>query len=533
MMKRTGNGSLIYKYLKLITFTALSLSFSWTSAAETQDILRFRLTGDPATLDWNLAHTSHETYIIMNIMEGLVEEGPDLKPVPALAESWTISADGKTYTFQIRKNVKWTDGQPLSAQQFVDSWLRLLSPASKSNYADFLFGIVNAEAFHKGKIKDPDLVGIKALGPNSLEIKLRQPLPYFIHIPTFWVTFPIRMDLIKKFSSSWANSRNLVTLGRYKLKKWEKNKLIELEANANHYSPLKEGRNPIHIEGHIERDDKKARILFQEGKIDFLTDITTSDLLTLKLKNQRIEYYPYLATYYLGFNFKKKTTQDLNMRRAIALAINKEQIPTLLQGGQKVSTGWVAPGIDGSKTQVQAEGSLYDAQAALVKAGFPEGRGLSKLSLIVESFDGSKQLGDFLANNLRTRLGIEIAPQYPSPEEFQRLRKSGKADLFLGHWGADYPDAASFFEIFESQSGNNHTAWKNPTYDQLVQKAEQTLDSDDRLELYKKAETILTQTDIAIVPLFYKSNSAVISKKIKELKISPLNYLFFKDVVVQ
>jgi oligopeptide transport system substrate-binding protein len=193
--------------------------------------LRFRLSGDPATLDWNLAQTSFETHVIMNLMEGLVEEGADLKPRPALAESWIVSPDGLAYTFKLKAGVKWSDGRALRAQDFVDSWLRLLSPKAGSGYASFLYDVENAEAYHSGKLKDPSKVGVKAVGDATFQVRLRRRVPYFLHIPTFWVTFPVRLDLIRKHGSAWATPGKIATLGPFLLKEWKKGKSIVLERN--------------------------------------------------------------------------------------------------------------------------------------------------------------------------------------------------------------------------------------------------------------------------------------------------------------
>ena len=182
-----------------------------------QQIFRMRLSGEPATLDWSLAHTMIETYVLMNLMEGLVAFDSSLKVVPALAKSWKVTEKGTRYTFQIRKNVKWSDGVELKAQDFVYSWKRLLSPVTAASYAYFLFDIVGAREFHSGKMTDFSKVGIKALNDHTFTVKLKYPVAYWKYIPSFWVTFPLRKDIVEKFGTAWAKPGAMQTVGPFTL----------------------------------------------------------------------------------------------------------------------------------------------------------------------------------------------------------------------------------------------------------------------------------------------------------------------------
>lgn len=490
--------------------------------------LRFRLTGDPTTLDWNLAQTSYETYVIMNIMEGLVEEGADLKPHPALAESWDISPDGLTYTFKLRSGVKWSDGKSLRAQDFVDSWIRLLSRKSGAGYATFLFDVENAEAFHAGKISDPSQVGVKAVGDGVLQVKLRRRVPYFLHIPSFWVTFPVRSDLIRKYGAAWATPGKIATLGPYLLKDWKRGKQILLERNPAYTTPPPVAR----IEAVVEPDEQKARALFVVGKLDFLLNATTEDLILARSEQSanRVEQYPYLATYYLGFNVRHPEVRDGDVRRALAAALDRQSLPSVLQGGQTVASSFVPEGLDGYSPPAYEPMSLYDARGALIRAGYVESRGFPKLSLWVERMDGSEALSSQIVKSLQQAFGITVVPHSGSPTEYISVLKKGEADIFVRHWGADYPEPSNFLEVFESESGNNFTGWKSAEYDQLLLRARDAADSKQRIDAYLQAEHLLVQKESVIVPLFRRRNTVLIGPRVKDFSISPLNYLFLKGV---
>lgn len=495
--------------------------------------LRFRLTASPVTLDWNLARSSHETYIIMNLMEGLVEEGPDLKPRAALAESWEISPDGRVYTFTLRPGVKWSDGQPLKAADFEASWLRLLDPKTKSSYASFLFDVENAEGYRAGRIKDSAAVGIKALAPNKLQIRLKRRVPHFLHLTSFWVTFPVRADLVRKHGSSWATPGKIATLGPYLLKEWKKGKSIVLARNPQYFGRLAP-EAPKEVEAVIETDDRKARQLFESGRLDFLLNATTQDLLKTRETGAstsiRVEQYPYLATYYLAFNVKAGPLKDPSIRKAIALAVDREAIPSLLQGGQTVATSWFPPGIEGHSRGIGLTGTLADARQSLGRAGFVEGSRFPVLQLYVEKFDGAQKMADFISRSLSDKLGIRVESHLGMPAELGKPLSD--ASLILTHWGADYPDATNFLEVFERSSGTNYTGWSDAEFDSALERARQASDAGERLVAISAAEKLLVEREALILPLFYKKNTVLLGKRVRQFGISPLNYLFLKGVAM-
>lgn len=490
--------------------------------------LRFRLTAEPNTLDWTLARSSHETYVIMNLMEGLVEEGPDLRVRPALAEHWEVSPDGKTYTFFLREGVKWSDGRPLKASDFEDSWFRLLDPKTRSDYASFLFEIENAEAFYRGKISDRAKVGIKALSPTKFQVKLRQRVPYFEHLMTFWVTFPIRADLIQKHGKKWATPSNMATVGPYVLSGWKKGKSIQLKKNPQYFGAVS-SQAPEMVEALVEPNDQKARELFSAGKIDVLLNATTQDLMKPQSGGTRVEQYPYLATYYLGFNVKAGPLKDPEIRKALSLAIDREAIPSVLQGGQTAARSWFPPGIPGVQERAPEQSSgLYEARAALSKAGYTEGQRFPKLTFLIDKFDGAERLGSYIVDSLKQKLGIQAEARYGTIAD---LKKSGaEVSIFIARWGADYPDAENFLSVFESGNGTNLTGWTSKEYDTLLEQVRRSADPVARVDAVGRAEDILLRKEFVILPLFYKKNTVLLGKRLEKFEISPLNYLFLKNV---
>ena len=193
--------------------------------------LRINLETEPPSLDWSLATDGVSIIAIEQLMRGLTRLGPDLRPEPELAQSWEVSPDGRTYRFTLRPGVVWSDGVPLVAQHFVDSWLRLLAPATAAEYAYFLFPVKNARAYNAGEITAPDAVGVHARGDAVLEVELEAPLVYFPALVNFMVTFPQRRDLIERFGERWTEPPNLVTLGPFVLEEWRHEYRLVLRAN--------------------------------------------------------------------------------------------------------------------------------------------------------------------------------------------------------------------------------------------------------------------------------------------------------------
>ena len=488
--------------------------------------VKFRIPTDPATLDWTLARSSSETYIILNLMEGLVRHDENLKIAPALAASWSTSEDGKRYTFKLRPGVKWSDGRVLKAQDFVDSWLRLADSKVHSDYSHFLDGIAGMEKFHShGTRADVDL---RASDDLTLEMGLKNPIPYFLHLLTFWVTFPERADLIAKFGKTWTEASHLAVLGPYRLTSWKKGSKIELSRNPLYYDSV---HGPERVEVQIEPNEKKARDSFRAGETDLLLNATTEDLIQSPgLANQ----FPYLATYYLGFNHRNPILKDLSVRRAIAYAIKREEIPAALQGGQVPAKGFIPPGLDGAAATARESGSLYDARGALSKSAHPEGAGIPKLSLLLTASEGGIRLGDLIRTQLQKNLGIEVENRVlESGTQFQSALKAGKFDLFVSHWGADFPDAINFLEVFESGSGLNLTGWTSPEFDQALKQNRTTLQPEARRKTAELAEKILLDDQAAIVPLYHRKNAVLVGPRISSLKITPLNYFFWRDLVLK
>jgi oligopeptide transport system substrate-binding protein len=514
--------------LTLIVLASLGTLSSHPANAQETDpkhTFTFRISGEPATLDWNKAHTPIETYLMVNLMEGLVGLDENVKPVPALAESWKVTDGGKTYTFKLRRDIQWSDGVPVKAKDFVFSWKRLLQPLTAASYAYLLFDVVGAEEFNQGKLDDFSKVGVTAVDDLTLQVKLKHPVAYWAYIPTFWVTYPLREDIVTKYGVRWDTPGRMVTVGPFTLESHDLESKIVLRANPKYYG--KKG-NIEEAVGLIVKDDSTAVTLFESGRLDFMTDIPSLDLQRLANKPE-LKTYPYLKTGYLAFVTSKYPASNDKLRRAIAMAIDKTQIAKILHGGQTPASSFIPPKLLG---HAKKAGLPYDPAAAkkeLQKSGIDATQPIG-IDLILANWDKNLTLAQFIQGELKKNLGILVNLQPFDHKTFRAQVDLKVYPMYLNSWSADYPDPDNFMSVFLGESGNNRTTWKNPKYDQLVVSARSEQNSRLREKSYAQAEKILLDQDAVVVPLFYEPNMALIRSRVKGLELNPLNYLLLKKV---
>ena len=476
-------------------------------------------------MDWTLAHTSVETHVLINLMEGLITYDSQMKVAPSLAEKWVVSKDGKTYTFTLKKGVLWSDGVPLRAQDFVYSWRRLLAPGTAAAYAYILFDIVGAEDFNKGLIKDFSQVGLKALDDRTLQVRLKSPVAHWIHIPAFWVTFPLREDVLTRQGSAWAKPGRMVTVGPYQLAVHDMDSRIVLKANPNYHG--RKG-NIDKVEFLIVKDNTTALNLFEAGKLDFLSDLPALDLPRLQ-KNPRLKTFPYLKTVYLGLTINRYPLTQIEVRRAIAMGIDKKKMVSLLHGGQIPATTFVPPPLFAHSREIGLPFDPERGKLELRKAGWRVDQKL-KLELLIPNWDNPMTVAQFVQEQLKKNLGLDVSVQ-PFDHKTFRAQVDLKAYPFwILSWGADFPDPDNFLSVFQGFSGNNRTSWKNASYDRLITEARGERQESVRKRKYDEAQRLLQEKDVAMVPLYYEPNKALVSARVKGLELNPLNYLYLREV---
>lgn len=488
-------------------------------------IFRMNLSNEPPTLDWSLATDSVSFEVITNLMEGLTEYDEHLQPRPAIAERWEVSSDGMTYLFHLRSGVAWTDGRPVTAHDFVYSWRRLLNPKTAAEYAYFLYDVVNAYDYNTGKITDPSLVGVKALDDKTLAVRLRKPLVYFPSLTTFMVTFPQRQDIVETHGDRWTEPEHLVTNGPFRLTEWQHEYKLILEANPGYW----DGRPPLDgIEMFIVNELTTALTLYETGDLEMVN--LPPEAMATYAGTAEHHRHPLLRGYYYGFNVKTPPFHDVRVRRAFAMAIDREEIVRILRGGEIPAISWIPPGMFAYNASLGLGFDPVKARRLLSEAGYPNGRGFQPVTAVFNTGPINTLIAENLQSQWKRSLNVEVNLDNMEWKVYLERLNTNPPALFRLGWGADYPDPDNFMVLFTTDSGNNRTGWGNHRYDALISQAAAEPDPDRRFELYNEAQQILVEQDVPIIPLFIAVQNTLIKPYVKNLKLNAMELLYFKNV---
>lgn len=499
---------------------------------DVKETLRVALGAEPPSLDWHKSTDTTSNEVVINLMDGLVDydmSGEAPKMIPALAAKWESSKDQKKWVFTLRDDVKWTDGTPFTAQHVVDGWERLLNKDTAAPYAYMLFNVKNARKYNQGEITDFAQVGIKVNAKGQLEVELESPQSYFPMLTAHHSLYPVRKDVAEKFGERWTRPENIQTLGAYALKVWDNDKALVLERNDNYYG---EKAKTKYVLMRVVKEVSTALKMFEKGQLDTLSEVPSLEMARLKTMPQ-FKTTPILGIYYLGFNVKKKPLDNPDVRKAINMAIDREEIVKLLDGGQKALYGWLPVGSPGYDADAGLRFNPEEAKKLLDKAGFAD---RSKFPKLVAGFNTNENHQRVLENvqaQLKRNLGINIELQNTEWKSYNALLQADPPMVFRMGWIADYPDPDTFFALITSDSENNHTNWGNPKFDSLVKRAVSVAGIKEREKLYKEAHKILTEQDVPVIPIYSYVNHAMVADRVQFYPQNVLKRYTYKQVVLK
>ncbi|MDN4595474.1 peptide ABC transporter substrate-binding protein [Polycladomyces subterraneus] len=490
------------------------------------NVLNVRVDGEPPNLD-SAVSTDNISFNLLNaVMEGLTRLDKDNKPQLAMAESYTISPDKKTYTFKLR-DAKWSDGRPVRAQDFEYGWKRALAPQTASQYAYILYPILNAEKYNTGKAKAED-VGVKALDDKTLQVKLEAPSPYFLGLTSFATYLPQRQDIVEKYGKQYAQEPNkMVYNGPFVLASWQHNESYTLKKNPNYWDKATVKLDGINFK--IVKEVSSAINLYKTNGLDYVPRISQEFVDAYKSKP---DFKPVTeaTTVYLEFNMKKeKVLRNVKIRKAIQMGIDTNILAQNIAKEGKPATALVPPTLQGGNGKLfrdQAPGYVkFNKEEAkkLLAEGLKE-EGLSQfptMELLGDDTDVAKRCLQFIKEQLRTNLGINVnIRSVPFKERLQRSQ-DGNFQIVLSRWGADYDDAMTFLDLFLTGNAFNRGGYSNPKYDDLIKKAKMNPDFNQRLQQMVEAEKILIQDDAGIAPLYWRQRQNLERPNIKGLVHHP------------
>lgn len=476
---------------------------------------------EPQDLDPHIVTGVPEHRIISALLEGLVIEDPvSLSPLPGMAVSWTVSEDGRVYTFKIRENARWSNGDPLNAEDFVYSWKRLLSPGLASEYAYQLYFVKNAEKYNKGEITDFSQVGATAPDKSTFRVTLKSPVPYFLSLLTHYSTFPVHRKTVEKFGkidtrgTKWTRPGNFVGNGPFLLKEWKLNKIIIVEKNPTYRDAEKIKLNGVHFHP-IDNKQTEER-MFRSGGLHLTSSIPSGKIETYKEKApQLLKITPYLGTYYYLINTQKKPFDDRRIRRAFAMSIDRKKIvEKVTKGGQLPAGSFTPPDTRGYTPESSIPFDIEGAKKLLAEAGYPDGKGFPDSELLYNTSEDHRKIAVAIQQMWKTALNVNVSLINQDWKVYLDSRKTKNYQLARAGWIGDYPDPNTFLEMYVADSGNNHSGWSNKTYDDLIARASETVNPAARYRLFQRAETILLE-EAPIIPIYTYTNTYLISPDVK------------------
>ncbi|AHY13606.1 MULTISPECIES: oligopeptide ABC transporter substrate-binding protein OppA [Citrobacter] len=479
-----------------------------------------------------------ESNINRDLFEGLLISDVDGKPSPGVAEKWD-NKDFKVWTFHLRKDAKWSDGTPVTAQDFVYSWQRLANPNTASPYASYLqYGhIVNIDDIIAGKKPVTDL-GVKAIDDHTFEVTLSEPVPYFYKLLVHSSVSPVPKAAVEKYGDKWTQPANIVTNGAYKLKDWVVNERIVLERNTNYWDNAKTVINQVtYLPISSEVTDVNR---YRSGEIDMTYNNMPIELFQ-KLKKEipnEVHVDPYLCTYYYEINNQKAPFNDVRVRTALKLAMDRDIIVNKVKNqGDLPAYSFTPPYTDGAKLvepewfKWSQEKRNEEAKKLLAEAGYTAEKPLT-FDLLYNTSDLHKKLAIAAASIWKKNLGANVKLENQEWKTFLDTRHQGNYDVSRAGWCADYNEPTSFLNMVLSDSSNNTVHYKSPVFDKLIADTLKVTDEAQRSELYSKAEQQLDK-DSAIVPVYYYVNARLVKPWVGGYSgKDPMDNIHVKDLYI-
>ena len=500
--------------------SALSLGLLGVpSTARAEMVYRMATMGEPKTLDPHGVSGTWENFIVGDAFMGLLTDAADAKPVPGAAESWTISDDGLTYTFKLRDH-KWSDGTPVTAEDFVYSWRRVLDPATAAEYASIMYPVKNAEKINSGEIKDLTQLGVRAIDDKTLEVTLENPTGYFLELLTHYTSFPVPKHVIDKYGADWVKPGNLVGNGAYRIIEWTPNARIVSEKNPNFYDTDNVKIDKIIYYPDEDRNELAKR--FRAGEIDFVDEFASEqiDFLRRELPDEtRVK--PYLGVYYYPINVKKPPFDNPKVRHALTLAIDRVVLTDkVLKTGELPAFGVVPPGTGDYGQPYEPEWAKLPlaerqemARALLQEPGFGPDNPL-RFELSYNTSEDHKRIA-VAAQAMWKAVGVQAELVNREIKVHYDELKQHNFDIARAAWVADYNDPQNFLYLMETRTGpNNYSQYSNPEFDRLMQEQAVTRDQDQRMALMHQAEKIAIDDDVWI-PIYYYVSKALVSQNLK------------------
>ena len=487
-------------------------------------------------LDPQTVNSVSEFNILSALLEGLVGEDPvDLHPVPGVAERWDVSADGKTYTFYLRQNARWSNGDAVTARDFISSYRRILSPALAADNAYMLYAVANAEAFHKGRLTDFEQVGFRAPDDRTLIVNLTSPTPYFLSLLSNYSWFPVHIPTVQKYGpvnergSRWTLPGRFVGNGPFTLEEWKLNVRVRVQKSPTYWDADSVQLNGIFF--HTIDSLSVEERAFRSGQIHMTDAIPINRIDPYRRQNSNLlRIDPYLGTYFYRVNVTKPPLDNRLVRRALAMAIDRQSIvDNVTRGAQLPAGSFTPPKTAGYTPDASIPYDVAQAQRNLAEAGFPEGRGLPPIEILFDTSENHRTIAEAIQQMWRKNLNVNATLVNQEQKVYFSSRRQMAYQIVRSSWIGDYNDPNSFLNLWVNGGGNNMTGWSNPEYDRLIAEAGQTADQPARFAAFRRAEAILLE-EAPILPIYFYTHCFLLQPNVKGWHPTILDHHPYKHV---
>ena len=506
---------------------ALLFSFNLLASTANAQIFYRGNDGDPETMDHQGTSTASEARLMDDLYSGLVDVSNNAKVIPGTAERWEISPDGETYTFFLRADARWSNGDKVTAHDFVFAFQRLMDPAKAAKYATILYPIKNAEKVNTGKLELSEL-GVNAIDETTLEIKLERATPYFLEQLTHTTGKPLHKKSVLALGDQFVKPGNMVTNGAYTLESYTLNSRIVMKKNPYFFDAENVAIEDLH---YIPFEDRSTCVrAWEAGEIHICSDLPAQDLERLAEYEDALQVVPYLGTYYYSLNVEDEFLSDPEIRQAMSMVIDREFLTEQIWPGMIPAKSLVPPGVnnylEGSPKTPYFEMSMLDREDAAIE--IMAKKGISKdnpviVELMYNSGENHKNTATAIAD-MWSEIGINITYKIrDAAAHYAHLRDLGKVQIARAGWIGDYSDPQNFLFLLESHNtGFNYARYDNPDYDGLMIKAAKELNLEKRAQILSEAESLIMR-DTPFLPIFYYSSFTLVSPQLENWKSNVLN----------
>ena len=472
-------------------------------------ILHFGNASEPQGLDPHVVTGIVEHRVMKSLFEGLLSLDPnDLSVIPGAAETWSISEDGLIYTFNLHKNGRWSNGDPVLASDFVWSWWRSLQPALGNQYVFMLFPVKNAERYFNQEVTDFEEVGVKALDDYTLQVELTNPTPYFLQLMDHYSTWPVHRPTIEKFGkpdesyTQWTRPGNLVGNGAFVLTEWKLNRYVAVERNEFYWDTENVKLNGIKYYPTENRTTEER--MFRAGQLHFTYE-TAIDRVPYYRENspELLQISPYMGSYLYRLNTTLPQLSDVRVRKALAMTIDRQLlIDTVLNGLFTPSYAITPPGLLGYYPPKLFSYDPEQARKLMAEAGYPNGEGFPVTELQYNTDEQHRKVAITIQQMWKKELNIDVTLQNRDWKVYLDNEATGNFEISRGGWIADYVDPNSFLDMWIDDSGLNRTGWSDERYDDLIlQQAPTAVDAEARYKIFYEAETLMMES-MPFIPIY-------------------------------